>query len=212
MKQLSLLKKLLPHFANPFVWVAMGILPCLLTICYTISSHKRLDRLEEKAFYLKKRMAQVTKQREKEQALAQKLKNADPEYVEKQLETLCFLSDEIKRLQALTSSDQEGSMAKRLGHLQGDNNHLHFKQDGYTQVGRWQEVRLIQRHPVEVNEGDLKTLLSRVENFPDHGDTPSLRSPYLIIEECELLRKSLPSSEQHFLINLKLLKREQSHE
>lgn len=210
MKRFLNLQTFATYLSHPGAWITLGLLPCLFVLLYTVFAFKQLDQQEEQGHYLHAKAAQVSEKQNQEERLLQQLKKADPEYVTNTLETLCFLAEEVKRLQALSLSDPDSALASRLKTL--EENHLHFKQASAVQVNQWQEVELTQQHPVEMNEEDLKLLLSRLEQMPTKGKTPPQGAPYLIIEDFELVRKPLSSSEENYQIHLKLLKREPAHE
>jgi len=208
-----LLEKLTPYFSYPIVWVSSGLALCLLSLCITISSEKRVTQLEEKAYFLQKRKNLAQAKEAREEKLLSQLKAADPSYVESQIESLQFLSPEIKQLQALLyTNPQNQTASSRLKTLSGKENRAHFRQSHFEKVGTVGQVELTLDRPVEMNGQDLKTFLTRIENVSIDGALPRSGSPYLVIEKFDMERKVLPSKEESYLVRCKLIKREYLNE
>jgi len=208
MKQLqSQLKFYLTH---PYAWIAGGLLCCLLTLFYQISAERKLTRLSAISLQLKKRKAWTTEREQIESKLLQQLKVADRDYIEKELESLQFLSLEVKKLKTLLASDP--TSAERLERLDHQQNRLHFRERNFQRHENYQEVEVIQDHPVEMNRNDLKNLLARIENKKIGPFHPSINPPDLMIKKFELIKKPASSTEETYLVNLEISKFEMIHE
>ncbi len=211
MKQLQ--TQLKAYLAQPLLWIIGGALCCLLSLSYVISAHKSLSHLEQTALILKKRQHLAKQRTTAEQDLVEQLKIADRDYVEKELESLQFLTPEIKKLQALLHSDSSNSLhSKRLEFLQSNKNRLRFSERNFQRLNQYQEVEILQQHPVEMNRSDLKALIARIENKTIGECKPGQSPPDLLIKKFELVKKPMSSNEETFVINLELIKHEMVHE
>ena len=211
MKQLKI--KLQPLITHPLAWILAGLLPCMIVFGYLLIAEKKLQSLEEQALFLQKKHLLMKDRQKKEKKLLSQLKEANRDYVEKELESLQFLSPEIQKLQALIYSETSNEMQKkRLEFLERGENALRFRQQNYKRQDNFQEVEMIQQHPVEMNRGDLKNLLARIENC-SIGEYPAgNHPPDFLIKNFELLKKPLASNEETFVIHLELIQREAIYE
>jgi len=199
--------------SQPLLWLVVGICCCLLSLIYYASSSKKLRDLKQTAIYLKKKEHLALLRKTEEKNLLQQLKTANRDYVEKELESLQFLDAEVKRLQALSHSDPSNEVFNsRLEFLQSGQNRLRFREQNFQRVGQFQEVEIIQEHPVEMHRDDLKALLARVENQSFGNFKPGQHPPSLTIKKFELIKKTKSSDEEVFVVNLELIKHEMVHE
>lgn len=207
MKQLQLQIK--SYLVHPIAWIMTGIACCILSLSYHLSSQHKLDRLKQTAMELKKRKEWTMKKEGLEKQLLSQLKSADRDYVEKELESLKVLTPEIKKLKALLHSDpNNASLKERLGFLESGQNTLHFREQNFQRVGNFQEVDVIQDHPVEMNRDDLKALIARIENKAIGSFSPGKNPPSILIKKFELFKKPMSSNEETYLVNLELTKHE----
>ena len=70
------------------------------------------------------------------------------------------------------------------------------------------EVEEKQRHPVQMDESDLKQILSLIEDLPVDSFLPSAGSPQLLIKEFRLKKQETPLHTEVFEVEMDLLKRE----
>lgn len=206
-------EKLKIYLSHPISWITFGLVPCVLVLFSTITAHRQLDELTNRVLFFKKKKTLMQKQINQEQKLVEQLKSTDRDYVETQLESLRFLEPECQKLQALLLSDSNKLMhQQRLDFLQGEKNTLRFKEKDFQRMDHYQEVDLLQEHPVEMNRGDLKKLLARIENVQIDTYQPGKNPPDFLIKNFELIKKPLSTTEETFVIQLELIKREIVHE
>lgn len=209
----SFQKKVKQYLHHPYLILALGLIPCFLVITIYFRNARKLEELQTHVFYLKEKQLSAQKKSFLEQALLKQIKNADPAYLEKEIESLRFLQTEVHKIQALLHTEPNNeSLQHRLNFLLEGQNHLRFRLQNFQRAGKFQEIQAIQEHPVELNREDLKKLLARIENVPIGEYKPGLHPPDLIIKNFELIRKPLPSNEEVFLIHLELIKREILHD
>jgi hypothetical protein len=199
MKELQ--SQLKSYLSHPFAWIIGGVICCLLSLGYYLHAQYRLHQLAETGLLLKKRKEWTAQKEELEKKLLQQLRVADRDYIENELETLTFLTPEIKRLKAsLHSNPAQAALKERLQFLESDQNRLHFLEQNFQRTDRFQQSEVLQDHPVEMNRDDLKNLLTKIEN-QEIG-------PFLLIKKFELSKKQ----DETYLIQLELTKSEMIHE
>lgn len=201
--------QLLSAFSYPLIWVSIGIIPCILTLLFVISAERSFNSLKDQALYLKeKKHCSQLKQKGEEQYISQ-LKEADRDYLENAIEGMQFLSDETQKIQALVHSETCDSVQlKRLDFLQNGENNLRFKEQNFQRLDQYQEVEAIATNSVEMNQQDLSQLLAKIENVQIGEYIANANPPDLLIRKFDLLKKPLTTNEEHFIINLELIKRE----
>lgn len=199
MKELQ--SQLKSYLSHPLAWIIGGIACCLITLGYCLSAQQKQGRLVQAAFQLKKRQEWTASRDHLEKKLLHQLQIADRDYIEKELESLKFLNPEVKKIQALLHTDPTNTtLIERLQFLESAQNLLLFREQNFQRLDGFQEVEVIQDHPVEMNRDDLKTLLTRIEN-QNFGNPPDL-----MIKKFELVKKPMSSTEETYLINLELTK------
>ncbi len=93
----------------------------------------------------------------KEKFLLSSLKNPDPHYLDKHVETLTFLLPEIKELETLQRDNaEEEQIYRRLQFLKEGENRIVFSEEHIRNGDLFTEVEEKQQHPIEMNEEDLK--------------------------------------------------------
>ena len=148
---------------------------------------------------------------QKESVFLSSLKNPDHFYIDKHIETLCFLEPEIRKTEAqLLENPNDDTLKKRLHFLKEGPNRLLFSEVQTRQHNHFQEVEEKQQHVVEMNEEDLKKTLSLIEGVTIWPYGPKEMRPQLIIKDFQLSKKETSSQEFVYIINMDLIKRESS--
>jgi len=193
-------------------WVAyliLGFLPFSCMILFFYTRMEKLNQYQERLEQVHKKAIVQKIHREKESAFLTKIKHADHFYIDKHLETFTFLENEIKRLQACAyEPEQEDAAKRRLSFLKEESNRLLFTEEKIRRNETIQEIEEKQQHPVEMNEEDLKKLLTLIEGTIISPYLPKENRPQLIIKNFELSKKPVSSEEDVFVVNMQLIKRE----
>lgn len=196
-----------------FLFLPLALLPSL---CFIIHFFLRLDTcgdLENRIYALQQKSELSQLKKQEGEFFLKKLKIADHYYLDKHLENLTFLEADIRRIQAYIQSNPEDERAKkRMQFLKEGANQLRFSEQNIKNLQGVLEVEEIQQYPVEMNEEDLKKVLSRIEEVAITNYSPGEKAPQMIIKNFELTRKKIQEQEEVYLINLQLIKREGPHE
>lgn len=204
------------HLLHPYAFLSLLILaplPFLYFLSLFYFHVQELNALEERLEIIHFKALNLRLQKEKETSFFTQINQADHYYIDKNLETLSFLEPEIKKYKTKSSeAETEDSLFNRIKFLE-ESNRLFFTEEGIRQNEQLQEVEERQQNPVEVNEQDLKKLLTLVEGVAIPPFTPKNNRPQLIIKNFELSKKTLSPQDHVFVVNMQLIKREKlSHE
>ncbi|NGX43099.1 MAG: hypothetical protein K940chlam7_01390 [Chlamydiae bacterium] len=188
-----------------------GLLPFIFVAVNLLTKTSNLEELQNTLEEVKEN-AYV---RETKQSLNMTVrghyKEADHFYIDKHLETLSFLKPEIESLQKLVDNKYyagDENVKKRLELLTGTGNALLFSEGSVEAYPFFQETTATLVHPVEVNLADLQKMLSLIEGVPVGPFKPGPFRPQLIFLEFKIDKKEASESNEIFLLNMKLLKRE----
>ena len=206
----QLLKECLFHPIFFYCLLAIGILPSFFIALHFTSKYKALGNLSIKLELVQKRAKISSDKKSKEAHLLMQMQGADPYYLDKYVESLNFLDPEIKKWQRLASSEKIPlAIEKRLEFLRSDNNRLLFAEGEIESEGMFREIEEKQKHPVEVNEDDLKKILSALEGVKISPYSAPEKHPQFVIKQFELIKKMHPDiKEKVFVLSMQLLKRE----
>lgn len=195
----------------PLFWTLIFAAPLPLVLCafHYLSQFQKLEELESEIERIHIKTAHVEETRAKESAVLASLKNPDPQYLDKQLETLTFLLPEIKKLETLqTDLPDDEQVAKRVQFLKEGGNRLLFSEEQIRTHESFRETEEKQQHTIEINEEDLKKLLCLIEGVTIWPYGPKEGRPQLIITDFKLQKIERPTQEKVYAVSLQLLKRE----
>ncbi len=161
------------------------------------------EQLEEQFFVTKKRASPAFARKERSEKFWARHAHSDPYFLDQELESLRFLGKEQTLLQTWVSHPAMSSrkeFEQRLSFLQSERNRLLFTEEKTLTSPACKETREIQRHPIQLDETDLKALLALIEEIPSSSKN---QRPQLIITDFHLARKN-----QVFELQMHLLKRD----
>lgn len=183
--------------------------PFFIFLFHFIFGMQKLEQLEGEMQRIHQKMVFLQEAQRKESFLLASLKNPDPHYLDKHVETLTFLLPEIKKLEAIQSEDSEDEhVAKRLQWLKEGGNRLRFSEENIRANELFRETEEKQQTAIELNEEDLKKLLCLIEGTTIWPYGPKEGRPQLIIKDFKLAKKELPSHEKLYTVSMELIKRE----
>lgn len=184
-------------------------IPFIFLLCHSLLEMQKLEQIQQEIERVHLKSAQLQEIERKESAILSTLKNPDPHYLDKHIETLTFLLPEIKKLETLqTDNVDDESLTKRLQFLKEGGNRLVFAEDQIRTHELFREIEENQQHSIEVNEEDLKKLLCLIEGITIWPYGPKEGRPQLIIKDFKLTKKQLPTQEKVFVLSMQLLKRQ----
>jgi hypothetical protein len=133
----------------------------------------------------------------------------DPFYLNKEVESLVLLQneiDELKKLSASSFGPEEEMCRRRLHFLTSGENGISFTESSEKHFSNTSEVVATLAHPVQVNLADLRKILTRLEAVPLEGEIP-LSRPHCIVSELRLEKKE-GFLHEVFVLNLQVTRRD----
>jgi hypothetical protein len=198
-------------YSNLLIGILLAIapLPFFASLAHFFSGLQTLKELESELVRVSAKMVSNQALENKEASLLLALKNPDPHYLDKHVETLNFLLPEVKKLEAFQMEHPEDEqIAKRLLSLKATQNRLTFSEEQIRTNELFREVEEKQQRPIEVNEEDLKKLLCLIEGVTIWPYGPKEGRPLFIIKDFTLSKKELFAKEKIFIVSMQLIKRE----
>ena len=175
-------------------WIWLLLLAPLPSCLIILHGYHRLYQLKELAnttqIIHKKILCNELVQKKEENILSQ-LKASDPQYLDKYVESLCFLQPEQKKLQTLLAENRvDGTSSQRLNWISQEN-HLTFFEEKIRKHSLFCEVEERQQKTIQLNEEDLKQLLCFIEQVHIWPYGPKPGAPFLFITDFNLVKKSI---------------------
>lgn len=191
--------------------IALGLLPIIFSFIYINEQLGVLSDLKNQLPVVQELASISEGKLSQNRVVRAHFANADHFYIDKHIESLVLLEDEVRALEKLAESSTYGNhqaIKNRIDFLTGNDNRLVFTEGVVQSYPGFQETQESLLHTVEVNEEDLRHILSRIEGI-DIGDySPGPNRPQLIITDFKIDKKNTFANNEVFILNLKLLKRE----
>lgn len=200
-------------FTNMRLWLFFLLTACpiLLTSVWIYMEQSAFQELEDRfSATVRKGKAAMDRKLKKERFL-QKYSQATPFFLDQEIESIVFLEKEKEKLQSLLSHPalpRKEPIKERLSFLLSAENKLSFMEENIRTSALVKETEEKQRHPVQLDEGDLQKLLSLIEDLPIGSISHGKQSPQLVIRDLKLRKISTPLQTSVFEIEMELLKRE----
>ena len=205
------MKKIPLKLSNTALWLLLAgaPIPFFLFFFNFLFGLQKLNLIEEEMERIHARTVSAQEVQRRESSLLASLRNPDPHYLDKNVETLTFLLPEVKKLELIQlENPEEEQIGKRLQYLKEGGNRLVFSEEQIRANEIFREIEEKQQHPVEMNEEDLKKLLCLIEGITIWPYGPKEGRPQLIINDFRLSKKELSSQEKVYVVSIQLIKRE----
>ncbi len=194
---------------RPVFFFVLAIFPLIGSALFLSQKSGELEDLEERyaGAARKERLALERKSR-KERFLA-RYSNPNPYFLDQQIESFPLLSNERQKLQSLLhhpAFPESQAIKNRLAVL--NENKLAFTEEKIEVSSQMKEVEEKQRHPVQMDENDIKQILSLIEDVPIENYMPTSGSPQILIKELRLKKQETELHTEVFEVEMDLIKRE----
>lgn len=208
---LSALLKSIPLKRLLLYCMLLGLLPILAVAFVFFNRLENLDSIEQNIADMQLLALQKEKKQSVNRGIRLQFTEADHFYIDKYLESLVFLTPEIKNLEEISNNPnftEDESLRTRLDFLTNGQNRLHFAEGALQSTPIYQEMVETAAHPVQIDVEDLKKILAYVEGVPIGSIEPLPGRPQLLFLDFKLDKKNNGPSGEVFLFNAKMLKRE----
>lgn len=196
---------------RPFFFYLFVLTPILLSSTYLLLQYAHLEELQMRFAEACKKGRVALDRKSKKEHFLERYSEADPYFLDNNIESLLFLQKEKKELQALSlhpAMADKHLTEERLKFLDSPQNRLAFVEETIRTGLRAKETEERQRHPVEIDEEDLKKLLSLIEDVPIDSFSPLEKAPQIMIIDFRLEKKTTSFKTKVLELEMKLLTRE----
>lgn len=202
---LELIKRPLLFF---LCFLALVLFP-FAALSYAFHLYQIKEACEESLIHLHQIHQPHKISRKELKEMTSKLKNTDKDFIQKNLESLNFLEQEKKRLHHFFESEEYTEYKPKKELLFSKTaNRLAFKTKALKSTLPYKEEILETTQSIDIDEEDLKKILSLVEDVEIFPYGPYEGKPQLLFLDFFLRKKSFVPYQNVFELNFKLLKRE----
>ena len=187
--------------SSPLLLLLLCLAPLCLVVWVLQNKNDKLEMLVQKTEALEQKAISAHRLKTKQQTLWQHVQQSNPRYLEQVVEALPLLKSELHRVQALARQYPENrQLQERLSYLQGDQNRIRFVPSTERSGSFFQETELKMQNGVQMNEDDLKSFLTSIEETAEGR-------PLLIVKNLEIKKLKEKADETVYVAQVEIIKR-----
>lgn len=195
-------------FSNPILF-SLCLIPTLLALWGLQMKKQDLKIAQIKIEKIHKKAIEIDRHNEMNAAIFAQIKESDPRYLEKELATISLLESELKRLETILVHHKDNAVLhRRLDFLKSGKNNFSLNEAKRRTGDQFQEVDISLAHPVEMDDEDIKHMLTSIEGIPINSYPTKQGRPQLLIRNFDLVKETNNLGEDIFLVKCNLLQRE----
>ena len=197
-------RSLFARIRFPFFLLLLAV-PPICSSFYLFSELQSLRDLHERASTAMTKVKGAFTRKARKEKILERHSHPDPYFLDKEIESFSFLSIEQHQLREWLSHPaiaNKQPLLDRLRFLEKGDNHLSFMEEEFQISPLCKETIEKQRNWIELDNDDLKRLLTMLEINPKE------KSPQLLVTEFLMHKKETPLHSEAFEIKMNLLKRE----
>ncbi len=194
---------------RPSFFFALSVFPLLVASFFLFLEHTQLQDLEVRFAKAARKEKIVFEKKERKEKFLHRYSQADPYFLDQQIESFPLLQQELQMLKSLKSHPafpHDQTVKQRLSFL--NENRLTFADENMQTSSKIKEIDEKQRHSVQMDENDLQKILSVLEDVPVGPFLPFEHSPQILIKNFRLKKQETPFQTEVFEVEMDLLKRE----
>lgn len=188
----------------------LGLLPSIFVV-YNFTNQYAAITLGEQQLENSLKLLEAKQQKQSSNTIiCSKYNQCSPDYLDKNLESLSFLSTEKERLQKISDNihfNNDAYTKNRLSFLNSSQNKISFIESSIQQNKYLKETLVTMAHPVEIDEYDLQHILANIEGVAIGEFTPPNNIPHYIITDFSLSKRPQQDNTEVFVLNMQLLQR-----
>lgn len=196
---------------RPQLIYVLLLLPIIFTGIYLFQKMNNLENLELRYREAIMKGKRALERKAKKDQFFQRYAHPTPYFLDHNIESLSFLQQEEKELSDFLHHPalfDKGPIQERIAFIQGDENRISFTEEAIRQSPQIKETEEKQRHPVQMDESDLKKILSIIEDVSIESHIPAPGSPQMIITDLSLKKSTKLLNREILEVEMKILKRE----
>lgn len=195
-------------FSNPILF-SLCLIPTLLALWLLQVKKQDLKVAQIKIEEIHKKAIEIDRYNEINGAIFAQIKESDPKYLQKELATIPLLESELRRLETILVHHKDNAILhRRLDFLKSGQNNFFLNEAKRRTGEQFQEVDLSLAHPVEMDDEDIKHMLTFIEGVPINNYPTKQGRPQLLIRNFDLVKETNNLGEDIFLVKCNLLQRE----
>lgn len=194
---------------RPTYFFVLVALPVMAAAFFLFLESTELNDLEDRFAKLSRKEKIAFERKGRKERFLKRHSHSNPYFLDHEIEGFSLLQSEKARLESLLrhpAFPESQSLKNRLAFL--NENRLAFNEENIRVSNTVKEVDEKQRKPVQMDENDLKKILSITEDLPIDSELPKAGSPQLIIKEFRLKKQETSLQTEVFEVEMDLLKRE----
>lgn len=184
-------------------------LPLVLAALFLFQESMRFCELEERFVRASRKMRLSMERKERKERFLKRYSEANPYFLDQMIESFALLQNEKVQLESLQSHPafpESLSIRDRIQFL--NENKLAFREEKIESSKEMKEVYEHQLYPVQMDESDLKQILSIIEDVPIEAHLPKEHPPQILIKDFRLKKIQTPLQTEVFEVEMDLVKRE----
>lgn len=194
---------------RPLFFFVLIAFPLLGSGLFLYQEQSKINDLEERFARAARKEKSAIGRKERKERFLKRYSNADPYFIDTQIEGFSLLQNEKRLIESLLSHPafpESKHLKERLSFIQ--QNRLSFAEDHIAASTSMKEVEEKQRHPVQMDECDLKSILCLIEDVAIDSPLELQQKPQILIKEFQLKRRETPLHTEIFEVEMDLVKRE----
>ncbi len=194
---------------RPLFFFMLLIAPLSLALFILSQEARLIQGMQERFLAAKKKERLAMERKEEKKRFLERYSHADPYFLDQVIESFPLLAAEKKELEFIANHPafpESIVIQERLAFLK--ENKLAFREEKIETSQEKKEVEEVQRYPVQMDENDLKAILSLLEDVPIDANVPKSHAPQILIKNFRLKKQETPLHTNVFEVEMTLIKRE----
>lgn len=194
---------------RPLFFFILVISPLFAATLYLYFEHENLQHLQERFAKAARKEKLAFERKERKDRFLHRYSHADPYFLDQQIESFPLLQKEKQHLMSLLDHPafpNHQAIRDRLAFL--EKNRLSFLEENIHTSAEMKEVDEKLRYPIQMDENDLKKLLSLLEDISIESYPLPQNAPQILIKDFRLKKIETSLQTEVFEVEMDLLKRE----
>jgi len=196
---------------RPFFFFSLLSAPLLVSLAILFLRNSQIEEMECGLQQAQSKSKAAFERKTKKERFLSRYSDANPYFLNQQIESLLFLQNEKKQIESLLrhpALPRKEALEERLAFLNRGENRLVFAEENIRSNERINETEEKQRHPVQMEETDLQKLLAILEDLPIGSYSPIDGCPQILIRDFKMKKIKTPLQREVLEIEMDLIKRE----
>ncbi|MBU6382743.1 MAG: hypothetical protein KGQ49_01790 [Verrucomicrobia bacterium] len=194
---------------RPLFFFALAALPFLGASLFLFQESSKMQDLEERFASAAKKERLAMDRRDRKERFIHRYSQSNPYFLDQNIESFRPLQAEKRNLESLLhhpAFPDATAISDRLHFI--EENALMFQEEKIETSKEMKETQEHMRHPVQMDESDLKQILALIEDVPIENNSPAAYAPQLLITDFHLKKLETPLHTEVFEVRMDLIKRE----